>query len=230
MRPCSPRACCAAAGRRRRQPSAAGPLPRVAVIAPIYNEDTERVFAGFRAMWEDLRTQPHSERLDLVILSDTTDPDVWLAELDAWQRLRQAVAGSERIYYRRRLRNVRRKIGNIEDFITRWGGAYGYMIVLDADSLMSGRAMLRLVERMDGNPAVGLIQAPPKLVRGHTVFARMLQFAGELYGPLSAAGLSYWAWARAITGATTRSSAWRPSPSCAACRCCRAAHRSAARS
>ena len=175
------------------QPSAAGPLPRVAVIAPIYNEDTERVFAGFRAMWEDLRAQPHSERLDLLILSDTTDPDVWLAELDAWQRLRQAVAGSERIYYRRRLRNVRRKTGNIEDFITRWGGAYGYMIVLDADSLMSGRAMMRLVERMDGNPAVGLIQAPPKLVRGHTVFARMLQFAGELYGPMSAAGLSYWA-------------------------------------
>ena len=175
------------------QPDAAATLPRVAVIAPIYNEDTERVFAGFRAMWEDLRAQPHSERLDLVILSDTTDPDVWLAELDAWQRLRQAVAGSEQIYYRRRLRNVRRKIGNIEDFITRWGGAYGYMIVLDADSLMSGRAMMRLVERMDGNPAVGLIQAPPKLVRGHTVFARMLQFAGELYGPLSAAGISYWA-------------------------------------
>ena len=168
-------------------------LPRVAVIAPIYNEETERVFAGFRAMWEDLRAQPHSERLDLVILSDTTDPDVWLAELDAWQRLRQAVGGSERIYYRRRLRNVRRKIGNIEDFISRWGGTYGYMIVLDADSLMSGRAMMRLVERMDANPAVGLIQAPPKLVRGHTVFARMLQFAGEVYGPMSAAGISYWA-------------------------------------
>ena len=168
-------------------------LPRVAIVAPIYNEETERVFAGLRAMWEDLRAQPDAERLDLVILSDTTDPDIWLAELDAWQRLRQAVPGSERIYYRRRLRNLRRKIGNIEDFVTRWGGAYGYMIVLDADSLMSGRAMMRLVERMDGNPQVGLIQAPPKLVRGTTVFARMLQFAGELYGPLSAAGISYWA-------------------------------------
>ena len=88
---------------------------------------------------------------------------------------------------------MKRKTGNIEDFVTRWGGAYGYMITLDADSLMSGRAMMGLVERMDANPAVGLIQAPPKLVRGKTVFARMLQFAGELYGPLSAAGLSYWA-------------------------------------
>ncbi len=174
-------------------PATAGPRPRVAIVAPIYNEETERVFAGYRAMWEDLQAQPHSDRVDLIILSDTTDPDTWLAELDAWQSLRHSLPGAERIYYRRRLRNLKRKTGNIEDFVTRWGGAYGYMITLDADSLMSGRAMMGLVERMDVNPAVGLIQAPPKLVRGRTVFARMLQFAGELYGPLSAAGLSYWA-------------------------------------
>jgi membrane glycosyltransferase len=175
-------------------PSASpGPLPRVAIVAPIYNEETERVFAGFCAMWDDLRTQPQSDRIDLIILSDTTDADIWLAELDAWQRLRHTVPGAERIYYRRRLRNTKRKTGNIEDFVTRWGGAYGYMITLDADSIMSGQAMMALVARMDGNSAVGLIQAPPKLVRGRTVFARMLQFAGELYGPLSAAGLSYWA-------------------------------------
>ena len=70
----------------------AGPPPRVALIVPIYNEDTERVFAGLRAMWEDLRAQPQGERVDLFILSDTTDPDIWLAELDAWQRLRQSRA------------------------------------------------------------------------------------------------------------------------------------------
>jgi membrane glycosyltransferase len=174
-------------------PAFAGPPPRVAVIAPIYNEETERVFSGLRAMWEDLCAQPHSDRVDLFILSDTTDPDIWLAELDAWQRLRQAVPGGERVFYRRRLRNAKRKTGNIEDFVTRWGGAYGCMIVLDADSLMSGAAMMGLVERMDANPAVGLIQAPPKLVRGQTVFARWLQFAGEVYGPLSASGISYWA-------------------------------------
>jgi membrane glycosyltransferase len=182
---------------RTTPPSPPGPadgaVPRVAVIAPIYNEETERVFAGVQAMWEDLQAQPGCQRVDLFVLSDTTDPDIWLAELDAWQRLRQTVAGGERIFYRRRLRNVKRKTGNIEDFVTRWGGAYGYMVVLDADSLMSGRAIMGLVERMDANPAVGLIQAPPKLVRGQTVFARMLQFAGELYGPLSATGISYWA-------------------------------------
>jgi membrane glycosyltransferase len=173
--------------------SEAGPPPRVAVIAPIYNEDTERVFAGVQAMWEDLQGRPGAERIDLFVISDTTDPDIWLAELDSWQRLRQEVPGGDRVFYRRRLRNVKRKTGNIEDFVTRWGGAYGYMVVLDADSLMSGRAIMGLIERMDANPAVGLIQAPPKLVRGRTPFARMLQFAGELYGPLSAAGISYWA-------------------------------------
>lgn len=174
-------------------PAEPGPPPRVALIVPIYNEDTERVFAGLRAMWEDLVAQRQGERVDLFVLSDTTDPDIWLAELDAWQRLREAAPDGARIYYRRRLRNLKRKTGNIEDFVTRWGGAYGYMIVLDADSLMSGPAMVGLIERMDANPAVGLIQAPPKLIRGRTLFARVLQFAGELYGPLSASGISYWA-------------------------------------
>ena len=115
----------------------------MAIVAPIYNEETERVFAGFRAMWEDLRAQPQQRPGRPVHPQRHDRSDIWLAELDAWQRLRQTVPGAERIYYRRRLRNLKRKTGNIEDFVTRWGGAYGYMIVLDADSLMSGRAMMR---------------------------------------------------------------------------------------
>ena len=42
-------------------------------------------------------------------------------------------------------------------------------------------------------PSVGLIQVPPKLVRGRSLFARVLQFSGELYGPLAAAGTGFWA-------------------------------------
>jgi membrane glycosyltransferase len=175
-------------------PCAADVAPRVALVMPIYNEPPERIFAGLQAMWEDLTAHGGAaERFDLFILSDTTDPDVWLAELEAWHRLRDSVPGGERIFYRRRLRNRRRKSGNIEDFLVRWGGGYGYMLVLDADSIMSARTMVALAERMDANPHVGLIQAPPKLVRGRSLFARMLQLAGELYGPLSASGISYWA-------------------------------------
>ena len=183
--------------RRTTAPAAPVQLPtgqRTALVMPIYNEEPGRVFAGLRAMWEDLgATGPQGARFDLFILSDTTDPDVWLAEIEAWQRLRQSVPGGDRIFYRRRLKNRRRKSGNIEDFLTRWGSGYAYMLVLDADSLMSARSMVTRMERMDANPQVGLIQAPPKLIRGRTIFARFLQLAGELYGPLSASGISYWA-------------------------------------
>ena len=168
--------------------------PRVAIVMPVYNEPPQRVFAGLRAMWEDLVAQGGTaDRFDLFILSDTTDPDIWLAELEAWHRLRDEVPHGERIFYRRRLRNRRRKSGNIEDFLVRWGGGYGYMLVLDADSIMSARTVVALAARMDAHPHVGLIQAPPKLVLGRSLFARMLQLAGELYGPLSASGISFWA-------------------------------------
>jgi membrane glycosyltransferase len=167
---------------------------RVAILMPIYNEETARVFAGLEAIWRDLRREaPEDRRFDLFILSDSTDPDVWLAEVEAWRGLRSSVGDRDRIFYRRRDRNTGRKAGNIEDFIRRFGANYAYMLILDADSLMTGHSMLELAHRMDANPHVGLIQAPPKLVRGSTLFARVLQCAGELYGPLAAAGTAFWA-------------------------------------
>lgn len=167
---------------------------RVAVLMPVCNEDSERVFAGLEAMWRDLSLATRGDRrFDLFILSDTTDPDAWLAEVEAWRRLRLRVGDQGRIFYRHRDRNTGRKAGNIEDFVRRFGAAYAYMIILDADSVMTGQSMVELARRMDANPGVGLIQAPPKLVRGRTLFARVLQFAGELYGPLAAAGLAFWA-------------------------------------
>lgn len=188
------------ATRARRAPPVSPPAEaaaasgRAALVMPIYNEGTGRVFEGLKAMWLDMRREaPDDRRFDLFILSDTTDPDVWLAEVEAWRRLRVEVGDLDRIFYRRRDRNVGRKAGNIEDFVTRFGGTYEYMVVLDADSIMTGRSIFELTRRMDANPTVGLIQAPPKLVRGRTLFARVLQSAGELYGPLAAGGTAFWA-------------------------------------
>ncbi len=184
--------------RRRRRPVAASPAPtatgpRVALVMPVYNEDTERVFAGIAAIWRQLARDPVFARCDFFVLSDTTSTDLWLREVDAWQRLRRDLPGGARIFYRRRLVNRGRKTGNIEDFLLRWGHDYGYFLVLDADSLMSAGTVAALVARMDADPALGLLQVPPKLVRGRTLFARLLQFAGELYGPLAAAGTAFWA-------------------------------------
>ena len=45
---------------------------------------------------------------------------------------------------------------------------------------------------MERHPAVGLIQTFPVMVNAVTPFARLQQFAGRLYGPLIAYGLSWW--------------------------------------
>ncbi len=37
----------------------------------------------------------------------------------------------------------RAQIGNVEDFVTRWGARYDYMIVLDADSLIDAPTLNR---------------------------------------------------------------------------------------
>ena len=96
------------------------------------------------------------------------------------------------IYYRRRRKNSSRKAGNIADFVTRWGGHYPHMLVLDADSVMSGNAIVRLAAAMEADPDAGIIQSLPLIINRNTMFARVQQFAARIAGPVIAAGLSAW--------------------------------------
>jgi membrane glycosyltransferase len=66
------------------------------------------------------------------------------------------------------------------------------MIVLDADSLMSGETLVKMVETMETNPNVGILQTVPIAIGHHTLLARFQQFANHLYGPMFAAGMHYW--------------------------------------
>ena len=66
------------------------------------------------------------------------------------------------------------------------------MVILDADSLMTGEALVQLVAAMEAHPQVGLIQTLPLVVNRHTLFARAQQFAARVYGPVIAAGVAYW--------------------------------------
>src|SRR5439155_7263264 len=108
---------------------------------------------------------------DFFILSDSSDPACCAAEQDAWRRLRLRNADFQ-IFYRRRSANTGHKSGNIADFCRNWGSLYDYMVVLDADSLMTGQSLVRLVRLMDANPRTALIQAAPLLVGGATIFSR----------------------------------------------------------
>ena len=168
------------------------PEHRTALIMPICNEDVERVFAGLRATWESVQRTGNAEHFDVYILSDSYDADIAIAEQKAWMELVRDVGGAGKIFYRRRRRRVKRKSGNIDDFCRRWGSNYSYMVVLDADSVMSGECLTGLVRMMDANPNAGIIQSSPKASGMDTLYARCQQFATRVYGPLFTAGLHFW--------------------------------------
>jgi membrane glycosyltransferase len=172
------------------------PLPtlttRTALLMPIYNEEPSRIFAGLQAIYESLDALGALASFDFFILSDTTDPEVWLEEERGFSALRQRTAGDTRIFYRHRRKNTRRKAGNIADFCQRWGARYEYMVILDADSLMTGEALVRLAAAMESQLQVGLIQTLPLMINRNTLFARAQQFAARVYGPIIAAGVAYW--------------------------------------
>ncbi len=178
-----------------RSAALAGPLPpdaRTAIVMPICNEDVRHVFAGLRATYESLARTGELERFDFFVLSDSSDPDTCVAELDAWAGLRETLDAEDRLFYRRRTRRVKRKSGNIDDFCRRWGGNYRYMIVLDADSVMTGECLVTLARLMEARPDAGIIQTAPQAVGRNTFHARAQQFANQVYGPLFTAGLHYW--------------------------------------
>jgi membrane glycosyltransferase len=172
------------------------PLPeltvRTALLMPTYNESTARVMAGLQAIHDSLAATGRLDWFDLFILSDTTDPDVWIAEEAAFLALRARTGGEDHIFYRRRRFNTERKAGNIGDWVRHFGAAYPQMLILDADSVMSGEAIVRLAAAMAAHPDVGLIQTLPIIVNGTSLFARMQQFAGRVYGPLIAQGIAWW--------------------------------------
>jgi membrane glycosyltransferase len=171
------------------------PLPSIAsknaMLLPTYNEDPYRIMARLRAICESVEETGCASQFDWFVLSDTTDPSVWIAEEKCFLQLRRDV-GASRVFYRHRPENTARKSGNIEDWVLRFGSGYDHMIILDADSLMTGDTIVRLVAAMESHPAVALIQTLPVVVNARTLFARLQQFAGRLYGPLIAAGIAWW--------------------------------------
>ena len=165
---------------------------RTAMLLPTYNEDPHRVLARLRAIYEAVEQTGHGPRFDWFVLSDTTDPAIWIAEEKCLLALRRDIGVGSGVFYRHRPENTARKSGNIEDWVKRFGGAYQCMLILDADSLMTGDTIIRLVAAMEAHPRVALIQTLPAIVNAKTLFARWQQFAGRLYGPLLAAGIAWW--------------------------------------
>jgi membrane glycosyltransferase len=174
-------------------PDAAIPnLPATAVVMPIYNEEVSRVFQGLRLMYESLQKTGHGAAFDFFVLSDTNDLNGCVEEEKAWFELCKDVQGFGRIFYRKRRVARHHKSGNIADFCRRWGAGYRYMIVLDADSLVTGDLLIRLTALMEGNPGVGIIQTTPRAILGRSLFQRIEQFAAYVYRPILSLGENFW--------------------------------------
>ena len=168
------------------------PGGRTAVCMPICEEPVDRVFAGLRSIRESLARTGALANFDFFILSDSNSADTIIAEEAAWAEWCREVNGFGSIFYRRRRVRVRRKSGNVADFCRRWGTQYRYMIMLDADSIMAGGTLMRLVHLMEQRPDVGMIQTAPAAVNRRSLLARVQQFSSRVYGPMFAAGLHFW--------------------------------------
>ncbi|UWQ20523.1 glucans biosynthesis glucosyltransferase MdoH [Jannaschia sp. W003] len=163
----------------------------VALLVPVHGEAAAAVFGRAAAMLEALRRRSGPHRFALYVLSDTPEGAAADAERAAFAALRAGGLGP--VWYRRRARNVDRKVGNLADWLVRWGGAHDAMVVLDADSLMGPRALRDLADALAADPAAGLIQSCPRILGARTLFARSQQFAGAVHGRALAEGLARWA-------------------------------------
>ncbi|MBA2117590.1 glucans biosynthesis glucosyltransferase MdoH [Bremerella alba] len=167
-------------------------LPRSAILMPIYNEDTTCVMSNLKAVAQSLSSIGAAEKFDLFILSDTTNPDIWLEEERAWAKLVIDLPDDCRVFYRHRPKNISRKAGNIADFCQRWGEHYPFMTVLDADSVMAGETLVEMVRRMVNDSKIGILQVPPTPVNRQSFFARTQQFAAQVYGRVFLEGFALW--------------------------------------
>ncbi len=169
---------------------------RTAIVMPICNEDIGSVFAGLRATCGSLAATGALQLFDFFVLSDTSDPSLRAAEERAWRRLcamlGEPADGSGRVFYRWRKRRVKRKSGNVADFCRRWGRNYRYMVVLDADSTMSGDTLVQLVRLMEAHPRAGILQTLPQVANPATLHARAQRFSSRVAGRLFARGMAWW--------------------------------------
>jgi membrane glycosyltransferase len=168
------------------------PVGRTAIVMPVYNEDPAATAGALAAMGKGLADLGLGDDFEIFILSDTREAEPWLRETAIFAALREQLEGSMAVWYRRRPHNQAKKAGNLQDFVERWGGRYDYFLSLDADSIMAAQTIVEMTRRMAAEPQLALLQTLPVLAGGTTLFARLQQFAGRLYGPVVGNGTAAW--------------------------------------
>ena len=177
--------------------AAAGDVPtpiaiKTAVFMTLRNEDPGRAIRRLRIVKDSLDATGEGAQFSYFVLSDTNKPDTAAAEESAIAAWKASDPDASRITYRRRTDNKGFKAGNVRDFCDRWGQDFELMVPLDADSVMSGPAIVRLVRMMQAHPRIGILQSLVVGMPSSSTFARIFQF-GMRHGMRSyTMGQAWW--------------------------------------
>ncbi len=163
-----------------------------ALLLCIRNETPERLERNIEVMLAGLKAPEIAPHIHLYVLSDTDDQKIGQQEqacFDAMQsRWKQSIA----ITYRRRTDNKGYKAGNIADFCERWGGQHEIAITLDADSFMTGKAIMRLIRIMQATPKLGILQGLVVGLPSTSGFTRLFQYGMRLGMRSYTMGSAWW--------------------------------------
>jgi len=163
-----------------------------AILMCIRNEPPERAVRYLAPLVEGLAADPAAGRFHVYVLSDTSEGAIATAEEAAFAafaaRFRERIAVS----YRRRPVNTGFKAGNVRDFCERWGAGYEFAVTLDADSVMTAAAVLRLVRIMQAEPRLGILQSLVTGMPSTSAFARLFQFGMRLSMRSYTIGSAWW--------------------------------------
>jgi membrane glycosyltransferase len=166
---------------------------RTAVFMTLRNEDPARALKRFDVIRESVMATGQGAAFGWFVLSDTPDDsEAAIKEEAAFNAWKENLGSPVDLVYRRRTENTGFKAGNVRDFCERWGHAYELMLPLDADSLMSGEAIVKLVRVMEAHPKLGILQSLVVGMPTRSAFARIFQF-GMRHGMRSyTMGQAWW--------------------------------------
>jgi membrane glycosyltransferase len=163
-----------------------------AILMCVRNEAPERAVRNLGPLLAGLAASGHAERFHLYILSDTDEAAAAAREEQCFGALAADWRGRFSVTYRRRTRNDGFKAGNIEDFCDRWGREHDFAVTLDADSIMTAEAVLRLVRIMQIDPKIGILQGLVIGLPSKSAFARLFQFGMRLGMRSYTLGSAWW--------------------------------------
>ena len=173
--------------------SALDPITASTAIALcIRNETPTRLERNLEAMMRGLVDSGFGSKLHVYVLSDTNDPVIGEQEQQCFDAMAARWRTRLALTYRRRTDNQGYKAGNIADFCARWGHLHDFVVTLDADSFMTGQAILRLVRLMQANPTLGILQGLVVGLPSTSGFTRLFQYGMRLGMRSYTMGSAWW--------------------------------------